>query len=127
MSWILVLLVLPFIIGMMGEVVKKLALPGTMPEGGWVGWRGVYFVTYKLHALCVGAVFGIGLFLFHIPWPKDVFGDSVGGAMLAGALSGGVAMVSYAAIVGVWKNSVKLVAARLGAASGARESDPGAP
>jgi hypothetical protein len=125
MSWLTIFLFLPFIIGMLGEVVQRLVLPGEMPKAGWPGWRGVYFVTYKAHALAVGAGFGSLLFLAAIPWPKDVFGEGIGGAMFAGAVSGGVAMVAYASIVGSIKNLTRLVGARAGSAGSGRPSDPG--
>jgi hypothetical protein len=127
MEWITVLLVVPFIIGMLGEVVKQLVLPGKMPEAGWTGWRGVYFVTYKAHALAIGALAGLLAAWVNIPWPKEVFGEGAGGGALAFCFSGGVAMVAYAGIVGVIKNLVKLVGARTGAAAGggSRPTDPG--
>lgn len=106
MAWAMVLVVLPFIIGMIGETFKKLILRGPMPKAGWPGWQGVYFITYKMHALLCGAIFGIFLFKAEIPWPKDVFGTSLGAAVLAGTFAGGVAMVAYASIVGTIKNAI---------------------
>ena len=123
MEWIPVLLVAPFIIGMMGEVVKGLALPGKMPETGWVGWRGIFFVTYKAHALAVGALAGLVAATLNIPWPKEVFGEGLGGGALAYCFSGGVAMVGYASIVGVIRNAIRLVGARVGAST--KDGDDG--
>lgn len=106
-SWLVVGIVLPLIIGMMGEVFKNLVLVGPTPKGGWLGWRGVYFVTYKFHALIVGGIFGFFMFISEVPWPIDVFGKSLGSAVLAGTFAGGVAMVGYQSIVGTIRNSIE--------------------
>lgn len=114
MAWIMVMLIAPFIIGMMGEVVKDLVIPGKMPEKGWPGFRGFFYVTYKAHALAVGALLGLAAAAFNIPWPKDTFGEGAGGGAVAFCFAGGVAMVGYAAIVGVIRNGIRQVGARLG-------------
>jgi hypothetical protein len=94
------------IIGMLGEVAKKLT--GAKP--GDKGWRGVYIVTYKAHALAVGACVGLAGHYVGIPVP-GVFGDNLGGAVLAYTLAAGVAMVGYASIVGVIKSWIEHAAA----------------
>jgi hypothetical protein len=104
---------------MMGEIVKKLVLRGPMPKTGWPGWRGVYYVTYRAHALAVGAGFGAGCAALTIPFPA-LFGGSVAGGALAGAFAGGVAMVGYATIVKTIQAAIRQVGLRLGA----RESTP---
>jgi hypothetical protein len=122
MEWITVMLVAPFIIGMSGEVVKSLALPGKMPDGGWKGWRGFFFVTYRAHALFVGALAGLAAAKLGIPWPKEVFGEGLAGGALAYCFAGGVAMVGYAAIVGVIKNAIRFIGARAGIPDGKDET-----
>lgn len=119
MEWITVLIILPFIIGMLGEIVKKLVLRGKMPADGWPGWRGVYYVTYRAHALAVGAGMGTGCAALGIPLP-GLFGPTLAGGALAGAFAGGVAMVAYAGIVKTIQAAVRQVGLRVGA----RESDP---
>ncbi|MGD9749362.1 MAG: hypothetical protein AB7W59_00040 [Acidimicrobiia bacterium] len=114
MEWITVLIILPFIIGMLGEMAKKLILRGKMPEAGWPGWRGVYYVTYRAHALAVGAGFGAGCAALGIPFPA-LFGGNVAGGALAGAFAGGVAMVAYAGIVKTIQAAVRQVGLRIGA------------
>ena len=54
------------VIGTLGEVAKRLILgpKKTWPKDAdghiaFTGWRGVYAVTYKLHALLVGALIGL--------------------------------------------------------------------
>jgi hypothetical protein len=118
-EWITVLIILPFIIGMMGEIVKKLVLRGPMPKTGWPGWRGVYYVTYRAHALAVGAGFGAACAAVAIPFP-ELFGGTVAGGALAGAFAGGVAMVAYATIVKTIQAAIRQVGLRFGA----RESNP---
>lgn len=119
MEWITVIIILPFIIGMLGEIAKKLVLRGKMPDAGWMGWRGVYYVTYRAHALAVGAGFGAGAKAMGIPFP-ELFGDTIASGALAGAFAGGVAMVGYATIVKTIQAAIKQVGLRLGA----RESTP---
>jgi len=96
-----------FIIGMLGEVAKKLvnAKPGDK------GLKGVYIVTYKAHALFVGALLGLALFGLKGPVP-EVFGVECGGYVLAYATAGGIAMVGYASIVGVIKSAIENFRAR---------------
>lgn len=94
MEWLILLLVTPLIIGMLGEVAKGL----TKAKPGDKGWKGVYYVTFRAHALVVGAIMGVGMWWLDGPIPI-VFGEAVGGYVLAYAFSGGVAMVAYSAIV----------------------------
>lgn len=112
MDWIIILIVAPFLIGMVGEVIKKL----TGAKAGNKGWRGVYFVTYKVHAIVAGVLVGLAMYAGHGPVPEvfhsvieDESRAGISGYMLAYAFSGGVAMVAYATIVGTIKNAIKHV------------------
>lgn len=116
LEWILLLIVAPFIIGMAGQVAQRLVL-GEKPwptvkksDGSEVvkfdGWKRYYHITVPWHALLVGALLGLGGFYIGLPVPS-VFGEAVGGAILAYAFSGGVAMVAYDAIVKVVKKFVE--------------------
>lgn len=116
MQWIVLLLVTPLIIGMMGQVAQRLIL-GEKPyptkkrsDGVEVtkfdGWKHYYHVTLPWHALLVGLLIGLGGYYIGLPVP-DVFGEKVGGAMLAYAFSGGVAMIAYDVIVKVIKKMVE--------------------
>jgi len=96
-----------FIIGMLGEVAKKLS----GAKHGDTGWRGVYIVTFKAHALLVGALIGLGGHFIGLPVP-EVFGESLGGTVLAYAASGGVAMVAYSSIVGTIKSFISHMGAK---------------
>lgn len=95
------------IIGMFGEVMKKLV--GAKP--GDPGLKGVYIVTYKVHALIVGALMGLGGSYIGLPVP-EVFGTALGGSVLAYTASGGVAMVGYSSIVGTIKSTLAHIGAK---------------
>ncbi len=82
-----------FVIGMAGEVAKKLI----GAKAGDKGWRGVYHVTLPWHALLVGAAVGAAGHPIGIPVP-EVFGADLGGAVLAFTLAGGLSMIAYQAI-----------------------------
>jgi len=94
-----VLGVVPFIIGMCGQVVRNVVLGNKRRESdGHTGWRRVYWATLPLHALAVGACTGIIGYEYGLPVP-EVFGKTLAGSVLAYATSGGVSVVGYDAIV----------------------------
>lgn len=68
-------------------------------------------MTYKAHALVVGAlVGGLGSFI-GLPVP-EAFGSELGGSILAYTFAGGVAMVAYPSIVGTIRNTIEHLGAR---------------
>lgn len=97
-GWIIVLGVVPFLIGMCGQVARKLVLGTEKPKNGWRGWRKVYWATLPIHAMLVGGGTGFLLYKFGAPVP-DVFGKELGGYILGYTLSGGVSVVGYDVIV----------------------------
>jgi len=97
-DWIVILGVVPFIIGMCGQVARNLVLRGPMPYDGWRGWRRIYWTTLPLHALGVGAWIGFLGHKYGLPVPH-VFGTSEAGSILAYTASGGVSVVAYDVIV----------------------------
>lgn len=99
MEWIVVLLVVPLIIGMAGQVAQRLV----GAKRGDPGWRGIYVVTVPWHAMLVGAGVGFAMFKLQGPIP-EVFGSAVGGYLLAYTMSGAVSIVGYDTIVKVFKN-----------------------
>jgi hypothetical protein len=110
MDWIIILIVAPFLIGFAGEIVKK----WVNAKAGDPGFKGLYYVTYKGHALVVGALLGLAMWAGKGPVPAlfhyavgDVSEAGIGGYVLAYAFSGGVAMVAYSTIVGTIKNSIE--------------------
>jgi hypothetical protein len=115
-TWIAVL-----VIGTCGEVAKRLILG---PKKHWPkdadghvafrGWRGVYAVTYKLHALLVGAVIGL---IPGIPVVESLQSDGWAGAVLQYAGDGALAMVAYASVVGTIKSAFETYAPKLLGAS----------
>lgn len=102
-------LVAAVVIGMAGEVAKKLVLgSGPMPATGYRGLKGVYYVTYKVHALVVGAAIGyIGHAFGGMPLPEAFSTDGPSGAILNYAGTGAAAMLGYAGLVGTLKNHFK--------------------
>lgn len=98
-DWLIVMGVVPFIIGMCGQVARNIVLGNKRRESdGHTGWRRIYWATLPLHALAVGA--GIGLIGYEhgLPIPS-AFGKTLAGSILAYTLSGGVSVVGYDAIV----------------------------
>lgn len=93
MEWI-TLIAITLVVGMVGEIVKKLV----GAKAGDPGWRGVYYVTFRAHALLAGGGLAVGLWALGLPIPQ-IFGDSIGGALLLGMLAGGIAMIAYDVIV----------------------------
>ena len=98
-DWLIILGVVPFIIGMCGQVIRNIGLGNKRRESdGHVGWRRLYWATLPLHALAVGA--GVGLIGYEYGLPVPIaFGKTLAGSMLAYTLSGGVSVVGYDAIV----------------------------
>ncbi len=95
------------IIGIAGEVVKKLV----GAKAGDPGVKGLYFVTYKAHGVIVGAAMGVAGHPMGLPTPA-AFGTGMAGAVLAYAVAGGIAMVAYQSIVGSLKNAIEHVGKR---------------
>ncbi|MBN8609637.1 MAG: hypothetical protein J0L92_03585 [Deltaproteobacteria bacterium] len=102
-TWITVL-----IVGTLGEVAKALILgpKKTWPKDAdghvaFRGWRGVYAVTYKVHALVVGALFGL---VPGVPVIEALHSEGVAGAVLQYAGNGALAMVTYTSVVGTLKS-----------------------
>lgn len=103
---VILFLLVPLIIGAMGEAAKKLILGTVKPsKEGYKGWRGVYVVTLRLHAVIVGALIGLVGHSFEIPTP-DYFGTSLGGVVLAYACAGVIAAFAYDMLVKVPRNLI---------------------
>lgn len=113
-TWITVL-----IVGSLGEVAKALILG---PRKDWpkdaagnisfTGWRGVYVVTYRVHALPVAALVGL---VPGIPVIDSLRTDGWAGAVLQYAGNGALAMVVYASVVGTLKKAFEVYGSRLAA------------
>lgn len=111
-TWIAVL-----VIGTCGEVAKRLILG---PKKSWPkdadghtafrGWRGVYAVTYKLHALLVGALIGL---IPGIPVVESLRTEGWAGAVLQYTGNGALAMIAYASVVGTIKSAFEVYAPKL--------------
>jgi len=98
-DWLIILGVVPFIIGMCGQVVRNIVLGNKRRESdGHAGWRRIYWATLPLHALAVGAWTGLLGYKYGLPVPA-AFGNTLAGSILAYTTSGGVSVVGYDAIV----------------------------
>ena len=97
--WIIILGVVPFIIGMCGQVARNIILGNKRRESdGLIGWRRIYWATMPLHALAIGAWTGLIGHQYGLPVP-EAFGETLAGSILAYTTSGGVSVVGYDAIV----------------------------
>lgn len=86
-------------IGGLGEIAKKLVLgpKSKWPKDGFRGWRGVYAVTYKAHAMFVGALAG---WLLPLPVASSFAEDGQAGRAMFYLGAGALSMIGYATIVG---------------------------
>lgn len=102
-------------IGGCGEIAKKLILgpKSKWPKEGFPGWRGVYFVTYKAHAMIIGG--GAG-WLLPLPVSSAFAEDGQAGQAMFYLGAGAIAMIAYAIIVGniktFFKNQGKKLASK---------------
>lgn len=102
-SWIVILGLVPFLIGMAGTVAQRIILGDArgrikQPKEGWSGLRRVYWVTIPLHAIAVGCFLGFVGWGLGFPLPA-VFGERAGGAVLAYGISGAISVVGYDVLV----------------------------
>lgn len=100
-TWIAVL-----IIGGAGEIAKQLILgPKKLwPKDGFPGWKGVYAVTYRFHAVVVGALIGC---IPGLPVIEALQTEGIAGSAMQYAGDGALAMIAYTAIVGTIKAIIK--------------------
>lgn len=107
-QYIVIALFAPLLIGACGAVAQKLILGprNAWPPGGFPGWRGVYHVTVPLHAILVGAVLGLVGHRAGLPVPA-VFGEDLGGAVLAYAVAGALSAAYYDAVVKTAKRVIE--------------------
>ena len=110
------------IIGMIGEVVKRLVLGSKEKRKAedYKGVRRVYFVTYKMQAIIFGALLGL---IPGMPVPESFQGDGFAGAILNYAGDGAAAMVVYAALIGNAKTYVDQLKRRAEGALGGEDSE----
>lgn len=94
-EWIVSIFVLPLIIGMGGEVSKKFVSTSSDLSKGW---KRIYWITFPLHAMCIGALLGVPIHKFGVPVP-EAFGKELMGSVLAGTMSGAISTVGYSSIV----------------------------
>lgn len=108
-EWLIVFLVAPFVIGMVGSLVKARVLgpKAGWPDGGtgFTGFRKFYFVTLGWHPLIAGCVTGLIGHWLGIPTPA-AFGGGYAGTVLAYTFAGGVASIGYDTIVKTIKRMI---------------------
>ncbi len=108
-EWIVSIFVMPFIIGMGGEVSKKLIVPQGDSSSGW---RRIFWITFPLHAMLMGAILGIPFHKFGVPTPA-AFGQEMLGSMIAGTMSGAISTVGYSSIVKTLKRFLASYAGKI--------------
>ncbi|MHA1988310.1 MAG: hypothetical protein ACW98D_16865 [Promethearchaeota archaeon] len=94
------------IIGVISEALKNLILGGKTERNTkkYIGWKHVYFTTYKAQALGLGIIFG----LFPGIMVPEVFqGEGIMGAVLNYAGCGATAMIFYSTIVSNFKSYIE--------------------
>ena len=109
-TWIAVL-----IIGTAGDIAKNLILgpKNRYPKEGFRGWRGVYSVTYRFHAIVVGALMGL---IPGLPVVESLQTDGIAGSVFQYAGAGALAMVTYATVVGTTRAIIKNYGKKVGGA-----------
>lgn len=110
------------IIGMIGEVVKRLVLGDKTKRSAedYKGFKRFYFVTYKAQAIILGALIGL---IPGMPVPEAFQGDGFAGALLNYAGDGAASMVVYAALIGNAKSYVDHLKRRASAALGTEDEE----
>ena len=82
-DWLIILGVVPFIIGMCGQVARNIVLGNNQRESDVrIGWKRIYWATLPLHALLVGASTGLIGYKYGLPIPL-AFGKTLAGSILA--------------------------------------------
>jgi len=94
-DWIVHIFIMPFIIGMGGEVSKKLIVTSGSASSGW---KKIFWITFPLHSMIFGGLLGIPMHKFNVPVP-EAFGKELLGAIIAGTMSGAISTVGYSSIV----------------------------
>jgi hypothetical protein len=106
--WISVL-----VIGLAGEIAKKLILGDKkdMPKEGYPGFKGVYYVTYRFHAVAVGALLGM---IPGLPVTEALATEGMAGGVMFYAGAGAIAMITYASVVSSIRSAVANYGKKLG-------------
>jgi len=91
------------VIGTLHETGKQLVLgpKNKWPKDGFRGWKGVYWVTRKIHSLILGALFGL---IPGVPVIEVLATEGAAGAVIFYMGAGAGAMVGYASVVGTLKD-----------------------
>lgn len=108
----------------LGEIAKKLILgpkydwPKKKLKNGtevvaFKGFKGVYVVTYRSHAILVGCLIGGLGFLVGLPLPETFGEPTAGAAMLNYGGAGAAAMVGHSLLMGQGKSARDLIMAYL--------------
>lgn len=103
------------IIATLGEIAKKLVLgpKSKWPAEGFKGLKGVYWVTYKAHAIVAGVLgAALGSLVGGLPVPEMFVTDGLAGAMLNYGGDGAAAMVLHASLWGNGKTFMEMLRKR---------------
>lgn len=120
MEWILILVVIPFCIGFVGNIVKRAVL-GAKPwdEARFSWFQRLYFTTLAWHPVFVALPIGLAFWLAR--WPQ-LFGDNPLAYATEALFSSFVAIIAYALLVKTIRRMIGAVGAMVG--NGSPDDEP---
>lgn len=116
MDWLILLVVVPFVFGFVGGIVKSTVLGPKPWDYGRFNWfQKGYYKSIAWHPVFTGVGAGAIAWALQGPLP-EVFGTSLVGYLTAGLFAGGVSIVGYALIVKTIRRMIGAAGALVGGA-----------
>lgn len=123
MDWIILLIVVPFVFGFVGSIVKNTVLGPKPWDYARLSWfQRAYYKSLAWHMVFTGVGAGAIAWAFHGPVP-EVFGTTLLGYLIAGLFAGGVSMIGYALIVKTIRRMIGSAGSLIGGGGG-KDDDP---